>query len=266
MTDTQIRGRWGLVTGASSGLGVDFARELGHRGCNLVLAARREDRLRELAEELARDHGVKVEVVAMDLAGAGAPGALYQQIGDKGIEIDVLVNNAGFGVHGSFLDNAWDRELGMIDLNITSLVHLTKLFLPGMVERGFGRVLLVASTAAYQPVPTYAVYAASKAFVLSFGEAVNHELKGSGVSCTVVSPGVTATEFQQVADHRYTSYMRMVEMTSADVARIGIKATLRGRSSVITGLHNTLLMQSGRLAPRKVMTAIAGFLMRGGSG
>jgi short-subunit dehydrogenase len=262
MRDSDIRNRWALVTGASSGLGVDFARELARRGCNPILVARREERLRALAAELSETYGVDADVVPMDLGARDAPERLYRAFSDRGRRVDILINNAGFGVHGKFLDNAWERERAMLELNIIALVQLTKLFAAGMVERGFGRILQVASTAAYQPVPTYAAYGASKAFVLSFGEALNHELKGTGVTCTVVSPGVTETEFQTVAGHEYNSYMRLTQMKSADVARIGIRAMLRGRSSVIAGLHNALLAGSGRLTPRRLTTALAGFFMK----
>jgi short-subunit dehydrogenase len=169
-------------------------------------------------------------------------------------------------VHGVFLDNPWEKERQMLEVDVTALVHLTKLFLPDMVERGFGRILQVASTAAYQPVPTYAVYGAAKAFVLSFGEALNHELQGTGVTCTVVSPGVTKTEFQAMAGHAYTSYMRRAQMQSPEVTRIGINAMLKGRSSIIPGIHNSLAAWSVRLAPRRTATAIAGIFMRGGGG
>jgi len=261
MTDSGIRGRWALVTGASSGLGVDFARELARRGANTILVARREDRLRELSAELRREHDVETDVVATDLAVGDAAQTLYCRMSERGRHVDILINNAGFGVHRAFLDIPREKDGEMIALDVAAVVHLTKLFVPDMVERGFGRVLHVASTAAYQPVPTYAVYGAAKAFVLSFGEAVNHELRGSGVTCTVVSPGVTATEFQEVAGHEYTSFMRLAQMKSEDVARIGINAMLRGRSTIITGFHNSLLAWSVRLAPRRLATAVAGFFM-----
>ncbi len=264
MSHKEIDGRWALVTGASSGLGVDFARQLARRGAHLILVARREERLQALAEELRRDPGVEVEVVALDLGVRGAPATLYEGLCARERSVDLLINNAGFGVHGAFLSNPWERERDMIELNVVTLVQLTKLFAGDMVKRGFGRILQVASTAAYQPVPTYAVYGATKSFVLSFGEALNHELRGTGVSCTVLSPGVTATEFQQVANHAYTSFMRLAQMKSADVARIGIQAMLKGRSSLIAGRHNALLASTVRFTPRRAATAVAGFFMESG--
>ena len=251
------------MTGASSGLGVDFAREMAKRGSHVIVVARREERRRELAEELTGEHGVKVEVAAMDLCDPDAAGDLYLRLAEKDISVNVLINNAGVGVHGEFIENHWSREEAMIRLNITSVVQLTKLFLPAMAARGYGRIMLVASTAAYQAVPTYAVYGGSKAFVLSFGEALNNELKGTGVTCTVVSPGVTATEFQEVAGHDYTPFMRMTEMSSAKVARMGIDAMLRGKATAVTGWRNTLLASASSVTPRSISNAVTGWLMRG---
>jgi len=264
MAQSDIVGSWALVTGASSGLGVDFARELAARGANLILVARRTERLRVLAGEIKVNHPVDVDVEPMDLAISDAAEALYQRLDDRGRSVEILVNNAGFGVHGNFLDNDWKRERDMLQVDVIALVHLTKLFAAKMVKRGFGRILQVASTAGYQPVPTYAVYGACKAFVLSFSEALNYELRGTGVTSTVVAPGVTATEFQKVAGHPYSRYMRMTEMKSADVARRGVEAMLSGRSAVVPGFHNAALMASERFAPRRVVTALAGHFMRAG--
>ncbi len=261
--DTNIRGRWAVVTGASSGLGVDFARELAERGCNTVLVARREERLRALAQELEQDNGVDTEVVVLDLSQPDAAESLYRRLVHHGLTVDVLINNAGVGAHGEFLTIPWERERTMLDLNIVALVHLTKLFGRDMVERGFGRILQVASAAAYQPVPTYSTYAAAKSFVVNFGEALNYELRGTGVTCTVLSPGVTHTEFQEVAGHEYTDYMRRFGMQSRQVARIGVRALLRRRASVVAGRQNALLAWSVRLVPRRTATAVAGFFMRG---
>ena len=254
---SQLRDRWALVTGASSGLGADFARELAARGCNCVLVARREARLRELAEELAREFGVQAEVAAVDLSVPDAAVALRTEIDRKGIAVDVLINNAGIGVFDHFVDIPWERERTMLQLDVVTLLQLTKLYAREMVDRGFGRILMVASTAAYQPVPYYSTYAAAKAYVLSLGEALNYELKGTGVSCTVLSPGVTDTEFQRVAGHDYTSAMRGAVMESRKVARIGVEAMLRARSSVLAGLRNKLLIWLQRLAPRSLVIRVA---------
>ena len=264
MTHSDSLGGWALITGASSGLGVDFARELAARGANLILVARRTERLRVLAGEIKVNYAVDVDVEPMDLAVPDAAEALYQRLRERGRNVEILVNNAGFGLHGRFLDNTWQREQDMIQVDVIALVHLTKLFAANMVKRGFGRILQVASTAAYQPVPTYAVYGACKAFVVSFSEALNYELRGSGVTCTVLSPGVTETEFQAVAGHAYTRYMRLTKMKSADVARIGIEAMLSGRSAVVPGFHNAALVASERFAPRRMVTALSGYFMGAG--
>ncbi len=254
---SELKGRTSLVTGASSGLGVDFARVLAAKGSDLVLVARREDRLRSTADELGRRHGVRVEIVALDLAAVGAPQVLFDHLAAGGRSIDVLVNNAGLGLYGPFLEIPWEREAGMLQLDITTLVHLTRLFAAPMVERRFGRVLQVASIGAFQPTPLYASYSAAKAFVLSHGEALAYELRGTGVTCTVLSPGVTATEFLAVSGQHPTFYQRLMMMKSADVARIGIGAMLRGRPSVVPGALNALTAFSTRFMPRRLAAAVA---------
>lgn len=261
-TKKNIRGKRALVTGASSGLGVDFARNLAARGANLVLVARRQERLQEVAEGLRANNDVEVEIVVMDLASDEAPASLHEQLATAGRAIDILINNAGFGLYGDYLEIPWERERAMIDIDVVTVAHLTKLFARDMVSRGWGRILQISSIGAYQPTPTYAAYGAAKAFVLGFGEAVNFELRGTGVSCTVVSPGVTATEFLRVAGQQPTLYQRLYMMKSADVARIGIEAMLEQRASIIPGLHNSLTTWSLRFIPRKLATYIAWHTMR----
>lgn len=261
MTPPSLHGRWALVTGASSGLGVDFARELAGRGCNLVLVARREEQLRRLADEIMARDGVAVEVIAMDLGLVDAPQRLYDQLTAANRAIDILVNNAGLGLYGEFLALEWQRERAMLELDIITLTHLTKLFARDMVTRKFGFVLQIASIGAYQPTPLYASYSAAKSYVLHFGEALNHELRKTGVRCTVLSPGVTRTEFLDVSGQAPTFYQRMVMMRSADVARIGIDAMLRGKSSVVPGFFNALTAWSNRLIPRRLAAALAYRLM-----
>ncbi len=260
--ENPLRGRTALVTGASSGLGAAFARELASRGCNLVLVARREDLLRQHAAELGAAHGVAASVVALDLGARDAPQALYDRLAAEGVAVDVLVNNAGFGLYGPFLRIDWERERAMLELDIVALVHLTKLFARDMVARDFGYLLHVASIGAYQPSPLYASYAASKAFVLSFGEALSYELRRTNVRSTVVSPGVTATEFFQVAGQRPTLYQRLTMMSSAQVARAGVEAMLRGKPSVVVGRFNALGAFTMRLMPRRLQAAIAELTMR----
>lgn len=259
----ELRGRTALVTGASSGIGAEIARELAARGAALVLAARREDRLRAVAEPLQRA-GSPVRTIAVDLAAPEGPATLEDFCRAEGVTVDVLVNNAGFGLHGRFLDLPWDREREMLDLDVLSLVDLTKRFARPMVARGFGRILQVASIGAFQPSPSYATYAAAKAFVMSFGEALRHELRGTGVSCTVVAPGVTRTEFFEVAGQRLTRYQRAVMMPAGRVAREAVEALLRERAVVVPGrLNAATACFTARLLPRRAAAAIAARLMEG---
>jgi short-subunit dehydrogenase len=262
MAINSVNGKTALVTGASSGLGVDFARELAARGANLVLVARRKDRLEALAGSLRKDHGVTVTVMAMDLTDPAAPQALFQATTGGGAQVDILVNNAGFGVFGRFTELSWERQADMLQLDIVTLVHLTRLFVGPMVERGMGAILQVASIAAYQPSPGYATYGAAKAFVLNFGEALNHELRATGVNCTVVSPGVTATEFLQVAGQDKGWFHKTTMMDSPTVAHLGIEAMLTGKASTVTGWINKVSTFSARLMPRKVATAVSGMVMK----
>jgi uncharacterized protein len=257
---TALSGRHALVTGTSSGLGADFARELAGRGAGLTLVARHEDRLRALQGELA-GRGADVEVVALDLNQPDAPDRLRHETEGRGRPVDVLVNNAGFGLYGPFSQLDWERERAMLELDMIVPVHLTKLFLPGMLERRAGWVLNVASIGAYQPSPLYASYSAAKSFILNFTEALNYELRGSGVVATCVSPGVVATEFLQVAGQRATRYQRLATMDSPTVARIGVEAMLRGRPSLVPGRLNAASVWANRLLPRRVSAALAHRLM-----
>jgi short-subunit dehydrogenase len=255
---TDLKARTALVTGASSGLGVEFARELAARGASLVLVARRKDRLETLAAELRAASGTEVRVEAVDLGSEAGRVELARRLEAAGVAVDVLVNNAGFGIHGAFTEVAWERERDMLELDIVALTHLTKLFVRPMVARGFGRILQVSSIGAYQPSPTYAAYSAAKSYVLFFGEALDYELRGTGVRCTVVSPGVTATEFLEVARQKPTAYQRRAMMQAPQVARIGVDAMLRGKASVVPGLLNALgAAMVSRFLPRRAAAAIA---------
>ena len=258
---TPLTGRTALVTGASSGLGIEFARELARHGAALVLVARSEAPMQALAAEL-RAAGTTVHVHCVDLAEAAEREALAAHLASEGRAIDVLVNNAGFGVFGPFADTEWTRLDAMLAVDVVALTHLTRLFVPAMRERGFGRVLQVASTGAFQPTPTYAAYAAAKSYVLEFSHALDTELRGSGVRCTVVSPGVTATQFLAVSGQRPTWYQRLTRMQAPVVARQGIDAMLAGRSGIVTGWINALMAHGTRLMPRRVSVRVAGLLMR----
>lgn len=262
MTRSPLFGRRALVTGASSGLGVDFARVLAAHGCSLVLVARREAEMQALAAEIRGANAVDVEVVPADLGDPATPGRLFYDLSSRGLAVDVLVNNAGFGLFGPFSTIPWEREAAMLDLDVVRLTHLTKLFLPGMLERRAGWILQVASIGAFQPSPTYATYSAAKAYVLSFGEALDWELRGTGVSCTTICPGITRTAFLDVAGQRATPYQRAAMMESADVARIGVEAMVRRRPSVTPGLLNASMAFSVRFLPRRLQAAVAALLMR----
>lgn len=245
-----------LITGASGGIGLAIARLLAASGHDLILVARSKDKLEALAAELASAHGCQATVLRADLADPVAPAALAAEIAARKLAVDVLVNNAGVGVYGPFATNDWTRERDIIQINVTSLVDLTKRLLPGMVARRRGRILNVASTAAFQPGPLMAIYYASKAFVLSFSEALGNELGGSGVTVTALCPGPTATGFEAAADLGASRLFRMGSMSMEDVARAGVDAMMRGRSVVIPGLRNWLMTQSLRISPRCAVTRV----------
>jgi hypothetical protein len=257
-----LQGKTALVTGASSGLGMDFSRELAKRGCQLVLVARREDRLRELLREISSTYDVPVEIIAMDLVEADAVQRLYDHLQASDRAVDVLINNAGYGLFGDFADIPWERTQNMLDLDIRVLTHLMRLFMADMVSRNYGFILNIASTGAYQPTPTYAAYSAAKSYVLSLTDAVHYELRHTNVKCTVLSPGVTRTEFLGVAGQKPTLYQRSIMMESADVAHIGIKAMLKGRSSVVAGRVNALMAWTMRFLPLQLQAALANLAMR----
>jgi uncharacterized protein len=252
-----------LVTGASSGIGADLARELARDGYDLVVTGRRVAPMETLAEEL-KAHGASTIVIAADLSQAGAAARLMEEIDSQRLTIDVLINNAGLGAHGRFDLADLVRIDEMLQVNIVALTELTRLLLPGMIARRSGRVMLVASTASFQPGPQMAVYCASKAFVLSFGEAIAYELRGTGVTVTTLCPGATVTNFSKVADIEslplFKSSLTPV-MSSAEVARIGYRGLKAGRRVVVTGLLNKILALTGRLSPRAVTLRIASSMM-----
>lgn len=258
----ELAGRWALVTGASSGLGADFARELAALGCNLVLVARRRERLVAVGAEIEAARGVKVLPIACDLGVDDAPRVLFDTLRRDGVHVDVLVNNAGAGAFGPFLELPWEKVRQAVVLDVAAVLQMTRLFASEMRGRGFGRILQVGSTAGFQPVPWMACYGASKAFVRSFAEALALELRGTGVTCTVLNPGYTATEFFAANGHPVTPLMRASMMSSARVARIGIRALVAGRPSVTPGLLNRCLTSLNRIVPRRWMALLAHRLLR----
>lgn len=259
---SQLEQKWSLITGASAGMGVDYAHILAAKGSHLVLTARREQALNELASDIRGRYGVQVVVLPADLSLHQAREELYNTLKQRGIEIEVLINNAGFGVFGYFADTPYERIETMLNLDIVGLTHLTKLFTDDMKARRSGYVLQVASIGGYQPSPTYAAYAAAKAYVLLFGEALNQELKAFGVKVTVLSPGITATDFFEVSGQKPTLYQRLFMMPSRPVAELGVRSMLKGKASVIPGLLNNLVTLSLRLMPRAWQASTAHLLMK----
>ncbi len=254
----RLGGHTALVTGASSGIGAAIARVLAARGAALVLVARRVDALERLAGELRQANGATVTVRRADLADENERAALGAELSG----IDILVNNAGLGVYGPFSDASWEQIRRMLEVNVVALAHLTHLVLPTMRQAGWGRILQVASTAAFQPVPSYAAYGATKAHILSFGIALNHELRGSGVSCTTLCPGVTDTEFFGVAGQTMNSFQRASIMDSDAVARVGVTAMLQRRPFVVAGRANALTALGGRITPPDLAARLAARVMR----
>ncbi len=252
-----------LITGASAGIGSELARRFAIDRVNLVLVARRRERLEELAGELNKAHGVTVDIMDMDLTDARGRKELFTRVKEKGITIDYLVNNAGFGDSGPFLESDWDKQQRMIELNITALSHLTRLFLPDMVQRGRGGLLNVASTAGFLPGPYMSVYYATKAYVLSFTEALSRELKGSGVRVSALCPGPVITEFQQQANIKNARLFSGPMVLSAErVARIGYDGLMRGKTVNIAGLLMKLTIHPLRITPRAVVRAVSAALTR----
>jgi len=242
-----------LVTGASAGLGVEFARQLSERGHRLVLVARRKERLDELANELGNARGV-----AVDLSEAGATAELMADIENAGEEIELLVNNAGFGLIGRFAELDAERQREMVDLNIGSLTELCRAVAPQMIARKRGAILNVASTAAFQPGPKMAVYFATKAYVLSLSEALHEELKPYGIKVSCLCPGPTRTEFGDVAGFAGNGVFDQIAMSARDVVEIGLKGLDRNRAVVVAGWMNKVVAASTRFAPRPVARKIAG--------
>lgn len=240
-----------LITGASAGIGAELAREFAPESARLVLVARRRERLEALAKELTETHGVAVEVVACDLARQGAADELIAELERRDLVVDLLVNNAGFGARGDFATLDRERQLSMIQLNVTTLVALTHALLPGMIERGRGAVLNVASTAAFQPGPYMAVYYATKAFVQSFSEALHQELAGTPVRVTSLCPGATSTEFAGIADLENSLLFRHAAVPPGPVARAGRRAVRAGRATEVVGWLNRLGVFGVRLTPRR---------------
>jgi len=245
-----------VVTGASSGIGYELARILAREGHDLVLVARSGAKLAELADGLRVEHRVTTKILPKDLADPAAPRGVAAKLAADGAHVDVLVNSAGFASYGTFVDADLENELRMIQVNVAALTALTGLLAPGMVERGSGRILNVASTAAFQPGPLMAVYYATKAYVLSFSEAIANELEGTGVTVTALCPGPTASGFQERAAMTESGLVQGGLMPAAEVAEAGYRALTRGKRVEVPGIRNAVGAQLPRIVPRRAATAI----------
>jgi hypothetical protein len=246
-----------LVTGGSGGIGYELARYAARDGYDLILVARSADKLKQIAQDFSDSFQIKAHIIQQDLSVQGAAEKVYDEANDIEGHIEILINNAGFATFGQFTETELEPELSMMQLNMIALTHLTKLFLPDMVERGTGRIMNVASTAAFQPGPLMAVYYATKAYVLSFSEAIAEELVGTGVTVTALCPGPTETGFQSRADMEDSKLVSGRDIMSAEeVAKTGYRALMSGKRVVIPGTMNKIMATSIRFTPRKMVTGI----------
>ncbi len=253
-----MKNQTALVTGASGGIGYELAKLLAKDGYNLVLVARSGEKLYQIKQKFERDYKVEVRQLVVDLATPDAVNEIFSELQQQQINISVLVNSAGFGDFGKFVETNWQKEADMLQVNIVALTQLTKLFLPGMVDRRQGKILNLASTAAFQPGPLMAVYYATKAYVLSFSQAIANELKGTGVTVTALCPGPTESGFQLAATIENSKLVKNKKLpTSAEVANFGYKAMQTGKVVAIHGFRNWFLATSIRFIPSSVVTNIA---------
>ena len=244
-----------LITGGSGGIGLELARQFAAHGHDLVLVSRNRDALEAVAGTLEGKYAIRATVIPADLADPDAPSRIFDTVRAERIEIEFLVNNAGFGLGGEFSETDINTELDMIQVNVSALVHLTKLFMQPMLARKSGRIMNVASTAAFQPGPLMSIYYASKAFVLSFSEALDEELRNSGVTVTCLCPGTTATHFAENAGVTNSGVFARAQKAD-DVARYGYEAMLKGERVAIPGFRNKIMVQAERLASRKLITRL----------
>ena len=254
-----------LITGASTGIGRELAELSAADERNVVLLARSEDKLESLAASLRERHGVRAEVLVQDLEEPDAAEATYAELKARGVELEALINNAGFGYLGAFNVADVDSQLAMVQLNVTALTHLTRLILPGLIARGRGQVLNIASMASLQPGPFMAVYYATKAYVLSFSEALSEELRGTGVTVTALCPGVTATGFQERARTADSAMIRFGMQDAGFVAKVGYRAMVRGKAVAIPGFANHILALLVRVGPRAAVRRVVRYLNLGDS-
>lgn len=252
-----------LITGASSGIGLELAKEHAKTGGNLVLVARNLEKLQLLKSELEQKHSINVHLIAKDLSIPNAAQEVFDETQKLDIQIDYLINNAGFGDFGFFAETDWNKELKMINLNITALTQFTKLYVQAMVKRGNGKIMNVASTAAFQPGPLMAVYFATKSYVLHFSEALDNEVRDKGISVTALCPGATISGFQTAAEMQDSALFKGKNLpTSQDVAIFGYKAMLKGKTVAIHGIMNWIMAESIRFVPRSFVVKIARMLQK----
>jgi short-subunit dehydrogenase len=249
-----------LITGASSGIGLEFAKIFASNGYNLVLNARNKVKLQEIADQLIEKHGIQATVLAKDLSLPNSAEELTAELMATNIHVDVLVNNAGFAAYGPFDETSWKEEKEMLQVNIMALTTLTKQLLPGMVKRNSGKILNVASTAAFQPGPLMAVYYATKAYVLSFSEAINYELRNTNVTVTALCPGATSTNFEKRASLEESRLFQAGAMDAHEVARTGYNALMNDKRLSIPGFKNKALAQIIRFLPRKTILGIVHYI------
>ncbi len=251
-----------LITGASGGIGYELAKVFAANNHDLILVARSTDKLQRIRDELNQNQDLQVHVMSSDLSQAASSLVLFEQVQQEGLTVDVLVNNAGFGDYGPFADCDWAKQNALLQLNMVALTHLTRLFLPPMLARGYGKILNVASTAAFQPGPFMATYYASKSYVMSFTEALAHEVKGTGVTATVLCPGPTrGTNFQARAELGEVDFFKKLKLPeAAAVAQYGYAALERNQVVAVHGLFNRLLVFTNRLMPRQAVTNTVGQL------
>lgn len=252
--------RTALITGTTSGIGAAFCNLLAKEKYNLILVARDANALSKQAEVLREE--TQVNIFCYDLSDAKAPKRIFEDVSAAGLSVDILINNAGFNEAGYFIDTNLDKELEMVQVHIETLTELTKLFLPGMIERGYGRILNMGSTGSYMPCPCDAVYAATKAYVLSFSNGLYQELKGSGVTVTCLCPGATQTRFAEKAHINNTLLFKIGVMQPEVVAKIGYKNMMRGQRTVTAGLYNKLLVLSAKLLPVAIISPIAQWMVK----
>jgi short-subunit dehydrogenase len=255
-----MKSQYALITGASSGFGKDFAHILASKGLNLIITARRVEKLEQLKSEIKKSYDIDIIIIPADLSQHADRIHLLNET--QSLDIEILINNAGLGIHGDYLNANFEEINKMIQVDITALTHLTHEIGLRMKKKKSGKILLLGSIAAFLPTPTYAAYAAAKSYVLSLGQSLNYELRNHGVSVTVLNPGATATEFFEVSGQKMTFYQKLFMMQSMPVAKLGIKALFKGQSSIVPGIINKLTAFLTRLSPVSLNLLVAHKVMK----